>query len=617
MRAEPFRIHCVALSGATLERPVKLRKTPSIFALLPHFMRYTNRYTRYQISAARTRQLERTLMSEKFFITKTGRMSLIKTLPIVRHTLILRNGLLFLCGLSVIFHYKAAGVSALMGMAGAGMSGPLPRRRKAEVMTPARDAEEEISAALQQGRIFRQISDTLPDLLYIYDLTEQRNIYVNREVGAMLGYTPEEIRDMGSTLFTRLIHPDDFEGVAAQTEKIFALKDGEAQETEYRMRRRDGAWRWLLSRDSVFARDENGRPTQTLGIAQDITERKIAQEAIQWQAALLRHTTDAATLGFYVADSAADAVLYYNTRFLELWNLAELSSRLQCGEITHTKLMAHCLPQIESAGGQTALWEPAQNATGRGADEDEIRLSGGRVLRRCATEIRSDAIACFGRFYLFEDITAQRVLEDQLETQLAHIQDTNAQLEMQAQMLNQANAQLDRLARTDGLTGLQNNRAFRDFLGNALAQSERSGAALSLILFDVDRFKQYNDAFGHPAGDGVLKKVAQILQSLTRETDCAARYGGEEFILVLPETGGDGANQLAERLRAALEGQDWPHRAVTASFGVATRRKGEGDAAALIAAADRAMYEAKHRGRNQAVHASALPPERVEIALAA
>ena len=515
------------------------------------------------------------------------------------------------------FSCRGAGVSSLCAAAGAGLTGPLPRRRRAKAKSPARSAEEEIAVALRQGRIFRQISDTLPDLLYIYDLTEQRNLYVNREVGAMLGYTPEEIREMGSALFDRLMHPDDREGVTAQTEKILTLPDGEAQETEYRMQRPNGEWRWLRSRDSVFARDEDGRPTQTLGIAQDITERRMAREAIQWQAALLRHTTDAATLGFYVADSDTDTVLYYNTRFLELWNLTELAPRLQSGAMTHTELMRHCLPQIENAGGEAALWEPARSAAGRDADEDEIRLAGGKVLRRCATEIRSDAIACFGRFYLFEDITAQRFLEEQLETQLAHIQETNVQLEMQAQMLNQANAQLARLATTDGLTGLQNNRAFREFLGNALAQSERNGATLSLILFDVDKFKQYNDAFGHPAGDDVLKGVARILQAMTRETDCAARYGGEEFILVLPETGVEGASQMAERLRAALEGQEWPHRAITASFGVATRRKGEGNAAELIAEADRAMYAAKHGGRNQVVHALKLPPEPKENAVAA
>lgn len=306
-----------------------------------------------------------------------------KNFPILRPLIFLCGGLAILSGLHCVSQQKSAKVPSLFCMAGAGVTGPpLRRRRKAGNRTPARDAEEEIAAALQQGRIFRQISDTLPDLLYIYDLTEQRNIYVNREIGAVLGYTPEEIRAIGSGLFVRLIHPDDLAGVAEQTEKLYTLKDGEAQETEYRMQHKDGAWRWLRSRDSIFARDENGRATQTLGIAQDITERKIAEEAIRWQAALLRHTTDAATLGFYVADSGADAVLYYNTRFLELWNLMEFAPRLQSGEITHSEIMRHCLPQIENTVAEKVVWEPAHSAAGRDADEDEIRLTGGRTLRR-------------------------------------------------------------------------------------------------------------------------------------------------------------------------------------------------------------------------------------------
>ena len=115
----------------------------------------------------------------------------------------------------------------------------------------------------------------------------------------------------------------------------------------------------------------------------------------------------------------------------------------------------------------------------------------------------------------------------------------------------------------------------------------------------------------------MLKQVARVLQSLTRETDCAARYGGEEFILVLPETDAKGAMLLAERLRAALGAQKWPNRCVTASFGVATQDAMDADAAALIAQADRALYEAKHRGRDCAVHARDLPPEPALLAKAA
>jgi len=182
-----------------------------------------------------------------------------KNFPILRPLIFLCGGLAILSGLHCVSQQKSAKVPSLFCMAGAGVTGPpLRRRRKAGNRTPARDAEEEIAAALQQGRIFRQISDTLPDLLYIYDLTEQRNIYVNREIGAVLGYTPEEIRAIGSGLFVRLIHPDDLAGVAEQTEKLYTLKDGEAQETEYRMQHKDGAWRWLRSRDSIFGRKREG-----------------------------------------------------------------------------------------------------------------------------------------------------------------------------------------------------------------------------------------------------------------------------------------------------------------------------------------------------------------------
>ena len=353
-----------------------------------------------------------------------------------------------------------ASCRTLCGMGSLSLVGPLVPRRKTKSRGAKRDASAEIAATLRQGRVFQQISETLPDLLYIYDLAEQRNVYVNREVGTMLGYTAEEIRGMGSDLLVRLIHPDDLPRIEESHRQIAALEEGETTETEYRIRRKDGVWRWLCSRESVFMRDSAGRPTQKLGIAQDVTERKNAQEAIQWQAALLRHTTDAATLGFYVADSETDAALYYNARFLELWNLTDFAPHLEANALTHSEVMRRCLPQIESPDGSAAEWEPMRGAADSDAMAEEIRLTGGRVLRRFSTQINGETTACFGRFYWFEDITAQRLLEEQLETQLTHIQDTNAQLEMQAQMLNQANAQLERLATTDGLTGLQNNRAF-------------------------------------------------------------------------------------------------------------------------------------------------------------
>ncbi|MCW3062776.1 MAG: domain S-box/diguanylate cyclase domain, partial [Capsulimonas sp.] len=149
------------------------------------------------------------------------------------------------------------------------------------------------------------------------------------------------------------------------------------------------------------------------------------------------------------------------------------------------------------------------------------------------------------------------------------IRSYNTILELQKGELERANGQLETLATTDGLTGLKNHRAFQERLSEEVSRAARYQTPLSLILLDVDRFKEYNDAHGHPAGDEVLKSVARILQNSARNTDFAARYGGEEFVLILHQTDMEGATEFAERLRVLVEGHPWLMRDVTASFGVA------------------------------------------------
>jgi diguanylate cyclase (GGDEF)-like protein len=131
----------------------------------------------------------------------------------------------------------------------------------------------------------------------------------------------------------------------------------------------------------------------------------------------------------------------------------------------------------------------------------------------------------------------------------------------------------------------------------------RSGAPLSLILMDLDRFKNYNDSFGHPAGDAVLKSIAGILQSTFRPTDVCARYGGEEFIILLPNTGHEGSLAAAHRCRASIERAPWPFRAITGSFGVATYLPST-QYQPLIENADQALYHCKQHGRNCVAHIS-------------
>lgn len=163
---------------------------------------------------------------------------------------------------------------------------------------------------------------------------------------------------------------------------------------------------------------------------------------------------------------------------------------------------------------------------------------------------------------------------------------------------------LKALASTDGLTGLFNSRYFRGELEKAVKSATRYSRPLSLILADVDHFKHYNDTNGHASGDECLKRVAEVFMKNVRDVDVAARYGGEEFVVVLPETALEGALVVAERLRARLEEEIIPYEelqplgAVTMSLGVASFPGDANDAQSLIEAADKALYEAKERGRN-------------------
>ncbi len=168
--------------------------------------------------------------------------------------------------------------------------------------------------------------------------------------------------------------------------------------------------------------------------------------------------------------------------------------------------------------------------------------------------------------------------------------------------LAQQNAQLVELATVDELTGTKNRRRFREDLELLFGQADRLHSPLSLIMIDLDHFKQYNDSFGHPAGDEVLHWSGSILRTAVRAHDIVARYGGEEFVVLLPATDAVAAIEVAERLRSAVACRPWPHCRITASLGVSTASAATPDAAALVDQADQALYYSKLSGRNQVNH---------------
>ncbi len=165
--------------------------------------------------------------------------------------------------------------------------------------------------------------------------------------------------------------------------------------------------------------------------------------------------------------------------------------------------------------------------------------------------------------------------------------------------------QLHQLATTDHLTGANNRRSFGDAFNHEMNRAIRYANALSLIVFDLDRFKGVNDTYGHDAGDAVLKQIAELVRSHIRTTDIFARTGGEEFAILIPATDLKGAKIVAEKLRAEFERNTIdPVGTVTASFGVAKFKAGE-NKEGLLKRADTALYEAKHAGRNCVVTDSA------------
>ncbi|WP_341501939.1 diguanylate cyclase [Gallaecimonas sp. GXIMD4217] len=216
-----------------------------------------------------------------------------------------------------------------------------------------------------------------------------------------------------------------------------------------------------------------------------------------------------------------------------------------------------------------------------------LRADGQRLFMDLTLSvIEGDPDGVIGFSAVIRDVTERRKTEDEL-----------ARLRQE----------LERLSYLDGLTGIANRRSFDLALDKAWARARRSREPLSLILVDLDHFKEYNDRYGHLQGDECLKMAATVLgQVARRETDLVCRYGGEEFALLLSDTGAPQAAALAQRCCQAVAEQAWPHRGegasriVTISAGVATLVPGQDDeAASLIAAADRQLYRAKEKGRNR------------------
>lgn len=183
--------------------------------------------------------------------------------------------------------------------------------------------------------------------------------------------------------------------------------------------------------------------------------------------------------------------------------------------------------------------------------------------------------------------------------------DETEQLRRELEQLKLKNAELEKLAYVDGLTGLFNRRSYDEALRRELDLAQRRKEKVALLIFDIDLFKNYNDTYGHAAGDTVLREFAKILDEASRSTDIVCRYGGEEFAVIAPDING-GAEALAERMRAAVEAESKTNPAfpapVTCSVGVTVVKPDKAVKShpeKVFEEADEALYEAKKAGRNK------------------
>ena len=270
-------------------------------------------------------------------------------------------------------------------------------------------------------------------------------------------------------------------------------------------------------------------------------------------------------------------------------------------------------PQIEALLGWTPeSWVSVQDWVERMHPDDRDRVVGFCVAQsQAGTDHEADyrAMTRDGDYVWIRDVVhVVRGAEGKVRSLVGFMFDIRDRKRSEEQ-LAQLQARLEELSYQDGLTGVANRRMFDSVLEREWGEARRNRQPLSLVMLDIDYFKQYNDHYGHLQGDECLRRVAQaLLSASTRARDFLGRFGGEEFVMILPDTDAQAAMRVAERCRSLILDQGIAHAGshvghmLTISVGVATQVPAEGDDPIdLISRVDKRLYEAKLQGRNRIV----------------
>lgn len=463
-----------------------------------------------------------------------------------------------------------------------------------------------------------RVANLTPNLLYIYDLERKCNVYHNHFVGEILGYSTAQIEQINVQLFGKLLHSEDRDSIVQHHERCLNLKDDEYLEIEYRMQDSSGNWHWLQSKDTVFERDSTGQPTQILGVSQDITESKRIQ-------------AQTARLNLELAEKVETLEKWHGERL----KLAKMNEFLQAcltvreAEIVLTDLLQPLFPNSHGVVylmnnsknmlEAIATWgiamcessfEPHECWSLRRGNIHQVypqtdRLYCAHINTTCnSPTLCSPMIAkgkTLGMLYLRFDNTAKisQMVQELATTVSQNIAMSFANLKLQEKLRHQS--------LRDPLTGLYNRRYLQESLSKELDRARRKQQTVSVIMLDVDRFKLFNDIYGHSAGDLVLKEVSAYLLHQTRQYDIACRYGGEELVIVMPDASMEDTIIRAEQIREEIKKLELKHQeqslqTITVSIGISCFPQHGYDVDSLIRAADTALYEAKNSGRDRVRH---------------
>lgn len=412
-----------------------------------------------------------------------------------------------------------------------------------------------------------------PDFRYV-KTPDSRFVSVNDRVARLYGYDSSE-QMLGKTDFD-IINSDRATELMAEEQKVLTTGIGFSDREELVDVAGQGVW---YSTSKVPLRNPDGDIIGLAGVTHDITALKNLQAELVRNRNQLDFVLSGVSDGIAMFD-AQGTLVYRNNQYRTLFPLTTEARRpgQHIRDILEEVLRTG--EQVIPQGTEREWLEDVVSSLKR-VSEEEIELFDGHWLH-----LRTRPTADGSALVVVSDVT---------------------KIKMAEAALRGMTDQLKLLATTDGLTGLTNRRAFDIALESELARCKRSGEPISLLLADVDRFKAYNDIYGHQAGDDVLKTVGKCLRdTLRRPGDVSARYGGEEFVAILPGTDEDGAFFIADAFREMLVGMQIEHKGgdkgvLTASVGLATftQRDSGMNATELVRRADEALYDAKGAGRDR------------------